>query len=49
MAELSARLGDPDIYADPDRVKALVADHEAAKDEAAELMEQWERLSATVG
>ncbi|MFN3220213.1 MAG: ABC-F family ATP-binding cassette domain-containing protein [Acidimicrobiales bacterium] len=46
VAELSARLGDPAIYADADKVKALVAEHEAAKDEAAELMEQWERLSA---
>jgi ATP-binding cassette, subfamily F, member 3 len=49
VAELSARLGDPAIYADPDKVKTLVAEHEAAKDEAAALMEQWEHLSATAG
>jgi ATP-binding cassette subfamily F protein 3 len=44
--ELAKLLADPDLYADPERVKAVVAEHEAAKDIAARLMSEWERLSS---
>ncbi len=43
IAELNRTLADPDVYADGGRVKELVARHGAAKDEAAELLERWER------
>jgi len=43
IAELNRTLADPDVYADGERVKQLVARHGAAKDEAAELLERWER------
>jgi len=41
VADLQRRLGDPDLYADADRVKELVTEHNAAKDAAAALMDQW--------
>ena len=43
IAELTRTLADPDLYADGARVKGLVARHGAAKDEAAALLEAWER------
>ena len=43
IAELNRTLADPDVYGDGERVKQLVARHGAAKDEAAELLERWER------
>jgi ATP-binding cassette, subfamily F, member 3 len=42
VAELTRQLGDPAVYEDGERVKALVAEHGAAKDRAAALMEEWE-------
>jgi ATP-binding cassette, subfamily F, member 3 len=45
VADLTRQLADPDVYADADRVKDLVARHGAAKDEAAGLMVAWERAS----
>ncbi len=45
VAEVQRRLADPDVYADQERVAALVAEHDAAKDRAADLMSQWERLT----
>jgi ATP-binding cassette subfamily F protein 3 len=44
VAELTRRLADPDLYADPDAVAAAVAAHGTAKDAAAELMRRWEDL-----
>jgi ATP-binding cassette, subfamily F, member 3 len=43
IAELTRTLADPDVYADGARVKELVARHGAAKDEAAALLQRWER------
>ncbi|MFU8841106.1 MAG: ATP-binding cassette domain-containing protein, partial [Nitriliruptoraceae bacterium] len=43
IAELTRTLADPDVYADGEQVKRLVARHGAAKDEAAALLERWER------
>ena len=45
MLEVQGRLADPDLYQDPDRAASVVAEHEAAKDRAADLMAEWERLS----
>ena len=42
VAELQAQLADPSIYEDNDKVKEIVAAHEAAKDKAANLMTEWE-------
>ena len=38
-------LADSDLYKDPENVDVAVAAHNAAKDEAARLMAEWERLS----
>jgi hypothetical protein len=43
VAALTRQLADPAVYEDGERVKALVADHGAAKDRAASLMDEWER------
>ncbi len=48
VAELGRELADPDVYADNERVKDLVARHAAAKDAAALLMERWERASVAL-
>ena len=45
VAEVQRRLADPEVYADQERVAALVAEHDAAKDRAADLMAQWEKLT----
>ena len=42
VAELQAKLADPAVYDDNDKVKEIVGAHEAAKDRAADLMAQWE-------
>ncbi|MDZ7675118.1 MAG: ABC-F family ATP-binding cassette domain-containing protein [Acidimicrobiales bacterium] len=42
VAELQAELADPDVYADTDHVVALQARHDAAKEDAARLMVEWE-------
>jgi ATP-binding cassette, subfamily F, member 3 len=44
VAELTRRLADPAVYEDQELVKQLVADHGAAKDLAATLMDRWERV-----
>ncbi|MGI9622643.1 MAG: ABC-F family ATP-binding cassette domain-containing protein [Acidimicrobiales bacterium] len=45
VAALQAELADPQVYADQTKVTALVADYDAAKDEATALMTEWEQLS----
>jgi ATP-binding cassette, subfamily F, member 3 len=42
VAEFTRQLADPAVYEDAERVKGLVADHGAAKDRAAELLDAWE-------
>ena len=44
LAVLQTRLGDPDLYRDPETAASVVAQHEAAKDRAAESMATWEDL-----
>ena len=44
VAELTRRLGDASLYADPDAAAGVVAAHGAAKDAAAALMATWEEL-----
>lgn len=45
VVEIQEQLADPDLYQNPDQAADVVAAHEAAKDQAAELMGHWERLS----
>ncbi|MDE0802460.1 MAG: ABC-F family ATP-binding cassette domain-containing protein [Acidimicrobiales bacterium] len=45
VADLQAQLADPDVYADTDKVVDLQARHDAAKDEAARLMSEWEQAA----
>ena len=49
VAELQTKLADPATYEDPDLMKKLVAEHDAAKDLAAEHMVAWEELSDQLG
>jgi len=42
VAELQAQLAEPEVYEDSEKVKELVAAHDAAKDRAADLMAEWE-------
>ena len=42
---LSDKMADPAVYENADKIKALVAEHDAAKDSAAKLMTEWEALS----
>jgi ATP-binding cassette subfamily F protein 3 len=44
LADLQTRLGDPDLYRDPETAASVVAEHGAAKDRAAESMATWEDL-----
>ena len=48
VADLQAQLADPEIYEDNERVKELVASHEAAKDRAANLMTEWEEATTAL-
>ncbi|MCB0993811.1 MAG: ABC-F family ATP-binding cassette domain-containing protein [Acidimicrobiales bacterium] len=48
VADLQARLGEPSTYDDAELAKKLVAEHDAAKDDAATLMSQWEELSTRI-
>ena len=49
MLVAQGRLADPDLYRNPEGATAAVADHEQAKDRAADLMSEWERLSLQLG
>jgi ATP-binding cassette subfamily F protein 3 len=48
VAELTRTLAEPSLYEDPVKVREVVARHDAAKDRAARLMEQWVALSERV-
>ncbi len=41
VASLQAQLADPDIYDRPEEVHRLATEHEAAKEKAARLMDEW--------
>nr|MBA2530208.1 hypothetical protein [Euzebyales bacterium] len=45
VADLTRTLADPAVYDDAEQVKQVVATHNVAKDRAAELFAEWERLS----
>jgi ATP-binding cassette, subfamily F, member 3 len=45
VAELTRTLADPAVYDDAEKVKEVVAQHNAAKDRAAGLTDEWERLT----
>jgi ATP-binding cassette subfamily F protein 3 len=45
VAELQRQLADPDVYQDNEAVKALVGRHDAAKDRASKLMDDWTAAS----
>jgi predicted nucleic acid-binding Zn-ribbon protein len=48
IAETGAALGDPRLYVDGDRVRAVSGERKAAEDEMAGLMREWEELSTTL-
>ncbi|NCG38338.1 MAG: hypothetical protein GWP48_12575, partial [Actinobacteria bacterium] len=41
VADLHTRLADPEIYDRPEEVHRLATEHEAAKDRAVALMDEW--------
>jgi ATP-binding cassette subfamily F protein 3 len=45
VAELQAQLADPDIYDRPEDVHRLATLHDAAKDRAVALMDEWEQVA----
>ena len=45
VAELQAQLADPDIYDRPEEVHRLATLHDAAKDRAVALMDEWEHAA----
>jgi ATP-binding cassette, subfamily F, member 3 len=45
VADLTRTLADPSVYDDDDKVKEVVAQHNTAKDRAAALTDEWERLT----
>ncbi len=42
---LANQLADPDIYDDSEKLQQLIATHSSAKDKAAELLDQWEKVA----
>ena len=44
LLETKEKLNDPDLFKDPKEAEALVAEYETVKDNASELMRQWESL-----
>ena len=42
VSELEVALGDPEVYADPEKMKSLIAEHDRLKAKAAVLMADWE-------
>lgn len=49
QAEITARLAEPDVYADPDRVRAVQAEAEDVGAEIEASYAEWERLSEQLG
>ena len=49
VVAIQERLSDPDLYKNREEAAAVVAEHEGAKDRAATLMSEWEKLSAQLG
>jgi hypothetical protein len=48
LAEVSARLGDPALYASGDRVRAATAERKQAEEQVMWLMREWEQLSTAL-
>jgi len=48
LAEIGVALGDPALYADGERARAVTAERKAAEEQVAWLMQEWEELSAAL-
>jgi ATP-binding cassette subfamily F protein 3 len=48
LAEITAALGDPGLYADGERARAAVHERKAAEEQLAWLMREWEELSTAL-
>ena len=44
VEKLESNLADPDVYADGEKAKKLLADYENKKDELSKYMKEWEEL-----
>jgi ATP-binding cassette subfamily F protein 3 len=44
LLEIKEKLNDPDLFKNPKEAESLAAEHEAAKDNASDLMRLWESL-----
>jgi prefoldin subunit 5 len=49
LRELGEALGDPTLYADGERVRAIAAERRRAEEQIAWLMHEWEELSTALG
>jgi len=48
LREIGAALGDPALYADGERARAVTAERRRAEEQVAWLMHEWEELSAAL-
>jgi ATP-binding cassette subfamily F protein 3 len=48
LAEISAALGDPALYADGERARAITGERKSAEEQMAWLMREWEELSTAL-
>jgi hypothetical protein len=48
LAELGVALGDPGLYQDAGRVRAVAAERKQAEQQVAWLMHEWEELSTSL-
>jgi protein subunit release factor A len=48
LRELGEALGDPALYADGERVRAITAERKRAEEQVAWLMHEWEELSTAL-
>jgi ATP-binding cassette, subfamily F, member 3 len=46
LSELTARLADPAAYADPELIRRLIREHNAARDRSDRLAAEWARMAA---
>jgi protein subunit release factor A len=48
LRELEETLGDPRLYGDGARARAVTAERKSTEEEVARLMQEWENLSAAL-
>jgi len=49
LVKLQTQMADPATYEDATKLRSITSEHDEVKDKAADLMAEWERLSARLG